>query len=128
MSAPSRHAHDHAFQDWRPTEREGLVLGTRRNFLKASLGGMAGLSLPGLLAQRASAATTLNRKAVILLWMTGGPSQIDTWDPKPDRPLQNRGPFGTIATAIPGVRICEHLPKQAAMLDKFTLIRSVDCR
>ncbi|MFN6052811.1 MAG: DUF1501 domain-containing protein, partial [Planctomycetia bacterium] len=65
---------------------------------------------------------------MILLWMTGGPSQIDTWDPKPDRPLQNRGPFGTINTALPGVRICEHLPKQAAILDKITLIRSVDAK
>ena len=45
-----------------------------------------------------------------------------------DRPLENRGPFGTIATKLPGVRLCEHLPKQAAMLDKFTVIRSVDCR
>jgi hypothetical protein len=60
--------------------------------------------------------------------MTGGPSHIDTWDPKPDRPLQNRGPFATIATQLPGVRLCEHLPRQAAMLDRFTLIRSVDAR
>jgi hypothetical protein len=60
--------------------------------------------------------------------MAGGPSQIDTWDVKPDRPLQNRGPFGTIATKLPGVRISEHFPLQAAMLDKFTIIRSVDSR
>jgi hypothetical protein len=60
--------------------------------------------------------------------MTGGPSHIDTWDVKPDRPLENRGPFSAIATRLPGVRICEHLPKQAAMLDKLTLIRSVDAR
>src|SRR5690606_8659249 len=69
-----------------------------------------------------------SNKAVILLWMTGGPSQIDTWDMKPDRPLNNRGPFSPISTAIPGEFICEHLPRQAAMLDKFTIIRSVDCR
>ena len=60
--------------------------------------------------------------------MTGGPSHIDTWDPKPDRPWINRGPFDTIQTALPGVAICEHLPKQAAMLEKFTIIRSVDPR
>ena len=60
--------------------------------------------------------------------MTGGPSQIDTWDPKPDRPVENRGPFGTIQTKLPGIRICEHLPKQAAILDRITLIRSVDAR
>ena len=98
--------------------------------LKAGLAGMAGLSLPDLLRARASATESgrslPGNKAVILLWMAGGPSQIDTWDPKPDRPLENRGPFGTIATKLPGVRICEHLPKQAAMLDQFTLIRSVD--
>jgi hypothetical protein len=58
--------------------------------------------------------------------MTGGPSHIDTWDPKPDRPLENRGPFGVTATRLPGMHICEHLPKMAAMLDRFTLIRSVD--
>jgi hypothetical protein len=58
--------------------------------------------------------------------MTGGPSHIDTWDPKPLRPLENRGPFGVISTKLPGVQICEHLPLQAAMLDRFTLIRSVD--
>ncbi len=60
--------------------------------------------------------------------MTGGPSHIDTWDPKPDRPVENRGPFGTIATKLPGVRFCEHLPRMAALLDRFTLIRSVDAR
>ena len=59
--------------------------------------------------------------------MAGGPSQIDTWDPKPDRPWINRGPFKPISTALPGTFICEHLPKQAAMLDRFSLIRSVDC-
>jgi len=60
--------------------------------------------------------------------MTGGPSQIDTWDPKPDMPIEVRGPFKTIPTKLPGTHICEFLPKQAAMLDKFTIIRSVDCR
>jgi hypothetical protein len=68
------------------------------------------------------------RKSVILLWMAGGPSHIDTWDPKPDRPFNNRGPFSPIRTQLPGVQICEHLPKHAALLDKFTIIRSVDCR
>jgi hypothetical protein len=58
--------------------------------------------------------------------MTGGPSHIDTWDVKPDRPAENRGPFAAIRTRLPGVQVCEHLPRQAAMLDKFTLIRSVD--
>jgi hypothetical protein len=126
------HPHTHAFTDFHPREREGLTLLSRRNMLKAGLAGLAGLSLPGLLRHRAGAAAA-NRsmadgKSVILLWMAGGPSHIDTWDPKPDRPLENRGPFSTIATKLPGVRICQHLPRMAAMLDRFTLIRSVDAR
>jgi hypothetical protein len=101
--------------------------------LKASLAGMAGLTLPDLLRARAQASqaggpTAPRGKSVILLWMAGGPSQIDTWDPKPDRPFENRGPFGVIPSKLPGVLLCEHLPKQAAMLDKFTIIRSVDPR
>jgi hypothetical protein len=60
--------------------------------------------------------------------MAGGPSHIDMWDLKPDAPSEIRGPFRPIATAVPGISICEHLPKQAAMMDRFTLIRSVDCR
>lgn len=126
------HSHDHAFTGLNPRVREGLVLQNRRGMLKASLAGMAGLSLPELLRVRAEAARSGQPlgtgKSVILLWMAGGPSHIDTWDPKPDRPFINRGPFGVTQTAQPGVIICEHLPKQAAMLDKFTIIRSVDPR
>jgi len=120
---------NHAFNHFNPLVREGLTVCSRRNMLKAGLAGIAGLSLPELLKQRANAAgagKSMGRKSVILLWMTGGPSHIDTWDPKPHRPYINRGPFSPISTALPGTIICEHLPKQAAMLDKFTLIRSVD--
>src|SRR5262245_8204091 len=96
------HRHDHAFAALNPLEREGLVVAGRRNMIKAGLAGLAGLSLPGLLRTRSMAAEAgrpiRGNKAVILLWMTGGPSQIDTWDPKPGRPLQNRGPFGVIST------------------------------
>ena len=126
------HTHSHAFQAMNAMTREGLVVASRRNMVKASLAGIAGLSLPGLLESRARAVTmghaSPKAKSVILLWMTGGPSQIDTWDPKPDRPFNNRGPFGVIKTKLPGVHFCEHLPKQAAMLDKFTIIRSVDAK
>ena len=126
------HDHGHAFADLNPTRREGLIVGSRRNMMKAGLAGLAGLSLPDLLRTRAEAADKgrplAGRKAVILLWMAGGPSQIDTFDPKPDRPLENRGPFGVIPTKLPGVQVCEHLPKLAGMLDRFTLIRSVDAR
>jgi hypothetical protein len=122
------HPHAHAFTSLNPLVREGLELASRRNFLKASLAGMAGISLPGLLRQRAEGATSGKNKSVILLWMTGGPSHIDTWDPKPNRPPENRGPFSVIKTRVPGVLVCEHLPKQAATMDRFTLIRSVDAR
>lgn len=100
--------------------------------LKAGLAGMAGLSLPGLLRLRAESVgqgRTMGRnKSVILLWMTGGPSHIDTWDVKPDAPSEIRGPFKDIPTRLPGVHLCEYLPKQAAMMNKLTLIRSVDAR
>src|SRR5262245_13250928 len=123
------HQHPHAFTSLNPLVREGLELSSRRNFLKAGLAGVAGLSLPGLLRQRAEGASSRKKnKSLILLWMTGGPSHIDTWDPKPTRPPENRGPFGVIKTKVPGVLVCEHLPKQAAMMDRFTLIRSVDAR
>jgi hypothetical protein len=130
MTGDRQHTHAHAFTDFHPLELEGLTLLSRRNMLKASLAGIAGLSVPALLRGRAAAAqsgrATMGGKSVILLWMTGGPSHIDTWDPKPGRPPQNRGPFGVTRTRLPGVLLCEHLPRQAAMLDRFTLIRSVD--
>jgi hypothetical protein len=124
------HNHEHAFQFLGARKREGLVVHSRRNFLKASLAGLAGLTAPSVLQSRARAVdagqSVRTSKSVILLWMAGGPSHIDTWDMKPDRPIGNRGPFAPIATRVPGVRICEYLPKQAAMLDKFTIIRSMD--
>lgn len=131
MSSPHRHP-PHAFLDFNARRREGVVVVDRRSVLKASLAGMAGISLPGLLRARAEAAATgqptRDRKSVILLWMTGGPSHIDTWDPKPAMPYEIRGPFDVIQTKLPGVQLCEHLPKQAAMMDRLTIIRSVDAR
>ena len=126
--------HAHAFTSFNAREHEGLTIVGRRGMMKAGVAGMAGLSLPNLLRAREDAAGgRLDRKpgsskSVILLWMAGGPSHIDTWDPKPDRPYENRGPFSVIRTKLPGVFVCEHLPKQAAMLDKFTIIRSVDAK
>ncbi len=132
MKSPHTHSERHAFVSLNGRVREGLTVFSRRGMLKAGLAGMAGLSLPDLLRVRAEAASSgraMSRgKSVILLWMAGGPSHIDTWDPKPDAPREIRGPFGTIATKIPGVRLSEYLPKQAAMLDLMTIIRSVDCR
>ncbi len=128
---PTHHA-QHAFANFHGTTREGLAMCNRRNLVKASMAGIGGLSLPQLLQSRAEAARTGRKmpsgKSVILLWMTGGPSHIDMWDMKPERPPENRGPFSPITTNVPGIQICEHLPMQAAMMDQFTLIRSVDCR
>jgi uncharacterized protein DUF1501 len=121
----------HAFADFHGRTHEGLMVADRRGLLKASVAGIAGLTLPMLLSSRSRAAgqrRATSGKSCILLWMAGGPSHIDTWDSKPDRPQNNRGPFGVTQTKLPGVVICEHLPKQAAMLDKFTIIRSVDAR
>src|SRR5271167_1359713 len=105
------HSHAHAFTGLNARAGEGLMVLSRRNVLKAGWAGMAGLSLPALLRGRARASEAgrpvRGAKSVILLWMAGGPSQIDTWDPKPDRPLQNRGPFGVIPTRLPGVSFCE---------------------
>jgi hypothetical protein len=122
------HSHDHAFASLGPRVAEGLTIFSRRNFVKAGLAGLAGLSLPDLLRHRATAGRPGANKAVILLWMAGGPSHIDTWDPKPSRPLENRGPFGVQRSRVPGILVCEHLPRQAARMDRFTLVRSVDAR
>lgn len=124
----SGHSNPHAFMFMNPRVQDGLVVHSRRSVLKTSLAGLGGLTLPGLMKLRAEGKAASSSKSVILLWMTGGPSQIDTWDPKPDMPIEVRGPFKTIPTKLPGTHICEFLPKQAAMLDKFTIIRSVDCR
>lgn len=103
---------------------------TRRGFLQAGLAGLAGLSVPALLRRQAAAAAAGAAKSktnVILFWLSGGPSHLDMWDPKPEAPREIRGPFGSIPTKLPGVRVCEHLPLTARLMDKLTLIRSVDC-
>jgi hypothetical protein len=93
--------------------------------------GIAGASLTGLWQQRAAAETPDSSKrktAVILVWLSGGPSHLDTLDPKPTAPSEIRGPFDSIATRVPGVRVGEHLPLLAGIMDRLALIRSVDCR
>ncbi len=101
---------------------------SRRSFLR--LGGLSalGLSLDGFFRLRAAAGTTAPRPAVscILLWMQGGPSHVDTFDPKPDAPAEVRGEFGTVPTVLPGVRFCEHLPLLARQADKLSVIRGHD--
>jgi hypothetical protein len=103
----------------------------RRNFLKVGmLGAAGGLSLLDWFALRARAAQegAVGRAAaesVVLVWFGGGPSHLDTFDPKPDAPAEIRGPFKAIGTKADGVRICEHLPKLAGIMDKVALVRSV---
>lgn len=99
----------------------------RRAFLAAGGVGLGTLGLTPFSERwaRASAAPR-NQRALILLMMVGGPSQLETWDPKPDAPEGVRGPFGSIATRVPGVRISEHLPRLAARMDKLALIRSLN--
>ena len=109
-----------------PAGRDLVRVGNRRWFLQTGLAGFAGLTLANTLRARTPNASS-GKKAVILFWLSGGPSQIDTWDPKPDAPAEVRGPYGTIPTSVPGVRFCEHLPRQANLAHKLTVIRSVDC-
>src|SRR6187549_1879909 len=87
----------------------------RRAFLKLGVLGATGLALPDLLRMEARAAETgkpaKRENSVIILWMRGGPSQHDMWDPKPDAPAEIRGEFGSIPTSVPGVRLCELVPQ-----------------
>ena len=99
----------------------------RREFLRVGLAGFAALSFPGLLQLRAkAAASSPNPKtAVILVWLRGGASHLETYDPKPDAPSEFRGIFGAIPTRVPGMHISELLPRHAKIADKFTLLRSM---
>ncbi|HEV3119534.1 MAG TPA: DUF1501 domain-containing protein [Gemmataceae bacterium] len=98
---------------------------TRRAFLQAGGSTVLGLSLADLLRLRARADVTGSAKSVLLLWLWGGPSQLDTWDPKPDTPLEYRGLFSPIATKTPGIRLCELFPQLAKVSDRFSIIRSL---
>lgn len=131
-STPNRHAMLHGATGlgaFTPARSDLLRVGSRRWFLQTGLAGCAGLSAASLAAAaaRASESGGAPAKSVILFWLSGGPSHVDMWDPKPDAPSNIRGPYESIETAVPGVRICEHLPLQASIADKLTFIRSVDC-
>ncbi len=104
----------------------------RRSFLKAGMLGGSGLTLAELLRHEARAATSGANKpggkrtnTVIILWMRGGPSHIDMWDPKPDAPAEYRGEFGTIDTTVPGIQLGDLLPMCAKAMDKWSIIRSL---
>jgi uncharacterized protein (DUF1501 family) len=99
---------------------------TRRDFLKVGALGLGGLTLPDLLALQARGAAGSGRaKAVIYVYLWGGPSHIDTYDMKPDAPAEYRGEFRPIRTNVPGFEICELLPLQARIADKLALVRNL---
>ncbi len=101
---------------------------SRRSMLRAGFLGAAGLTLPDLYRlQAAAAADGRPRKntACILIWLDGGPSQLETYDPKPEAPEEVRGPWGAIETTIPGYRVSETMPFQAKMAHQMAFIRSV---
>ena len=96
---------------------------TRRAFVSAGLGlpFAWGLSAP---VGRAAGGESPKARSVLLVWLGGGPSHLDTFDPKPKAPVEYRGPFGTIPTRTPGVRFTELLPRLAARSDRFSLVRT----
>jgi hypothetical protein len=99
---------------------------TRRAFVQAGASTVLGLSLADLLHGRAAGSPVSgSAKSVLLLWLWGGPAQLDTWDPKPAAPLEYRGPFRAIPTRVPGVRVGELFPKVAERLDRVALLRAV---
>src|SRR4051794_40518925 len=98
----------------------------RREFLRCGLTGLTSLSLPGLLKLRtASAASPREPTALIVVWLHGGASHFETYDPKPDAPDEIRGPFRPISTAVPGLQICELLPRHAQIANRFNILRSM---
>ena len=103
----------------------------RRNFIR--VGGLTALGLgmgnffqlQRAMAAQASSKQAPKAKSCIMIWLDGGASHLDTFDPKPGAPSEIRGPFDSVATKLPGIRISEHLPRTAKLMDKLALIRSV---
>jgi len=100
---------------------------SRREVLKVGALALGGLSLADVLRLRAGAASaaSVRQKSVIMIWLRGGPSHIDSYDMKPLAPLEIRGEFQPIATNVPGIEICEHLPLQAGIMDKLAIVRGI---
>ncbi len=97
---------------------------SRRAALKVGALGVGGLMLPDLLRARADTPSA-KKKSVILIWLDGGPSQLETYDPKPDAPVEYRGPFGVSKTRTPGVFVSELMPETAKRFEQVALLRSV---
>ena len=106
-----------------------LALLSRRRLLQFAGAGYLGLNLGGLWRAQAAApgqaAPPHAIRACILIFYYGGPSHLDTWDPKPDAPAEVRGEFRPVATSVPGVHVCEHLPRLARLMHRVALVRSV---
>ena len=104
---------------------------TRREVMRVGAIGLGGLSLPHLLrAGETSAKPETPRsqpraRSVVILYLSGGPSQLDMWDMKPEAPLEIRGTFRPIDTRVPGIQVCEHMPRMARVADKYTIVRSM---
>jgi hypothetical protein len=98
---------------------------SRRDFLHAGSLSVLGLTLPGWMSLKAAGGVQDKDVNCIMLFLVGGPSQIDTWDPKPNAPAEIRGPFKPIDTTVPGMQITEIFPKMAKHAQEFSLIRSV---
>lgn len=108
------------------TERSGIA--DRREFLRCGLSGFSSLALSQLLRLRDAVGAESHRSsptAVILVWLRGGASHLETFDPKPEATSEYRGPYQPIATNVPGIEICELLPSLAKIADKYALLRSV---
>ncbi len=98
---------------------------SRRSWLQLGSLALGGLSLPQILKAEAQAGRSNPLKGIIMVLLPGGPSHLDTFDPKPDAPAEIRGEFRPLATNVPGTTICEHFPRLATMADKYTLVRSL---
>lgn len=98
---------------------------SRRNFLQVGGLGLAGLSLPQVLASDAARGERRSRKSLIMIYLVGGPPHMDMWDLKPHAPVEVRGEFRPIATNVPGIELCEHLPRLAKLADKLAIVRSI---
>jgi hypothetical protein len=98
---------------------------SRRDVLHVGAAGLLGVSLPGLLKAATDKPARPKAKSLILFFLEGGPAHQDLWDMKPDAPVEIRGEFQPIATTVPGLMFCEHLPLLAGQAHHLTLVRSV---
>src|SRR5258708_35287675 len=98
---------------------------SRRNFLKIGGLAMGGLALPQILQAESQLGIRQSHKAVIMIFLPGGPSHQDMFDLKMDALSELRGEFKPISTSVPGIQVCEHLPQVAKLMDKMVLIRSI---